>query len=532
MSRSLWILALIGLGGCASSEPAIKDVAEVDLAKTVLVPEEPKPPPPEPLETRPLAAPAPLHTVLLPAPEKPIVSFRLAFRTGSIDDPRGKEGLTNLTAQLMAEGGTRQLSAAELLAALYPMAAELSASTDKELTVFSGRVHQDRLDRFFQIFGDVLLEPRLEEKEFERLRTDAVNRVRNWLRSEDDEELGKVALDALLYPSHPYRHFTGGTVQGLSAITLEDVKAQWKRVFTQDRLIIGLGGAVDQGLAQRVRERLSALPEKGAPRVELPWAPGGRQRALVLKKESISTAISMGYSLPIRRGHPDFYALALAVSYLGEHRQFHGVLFQELREKRGLNYGNYAYAEHFGQEGWSSLPRVNLPRAQQEFSIWIRPVEPQHALFAARGAVYFLEKLLASPPPQERFETARGFLLGLTRLWEQTDQRRLGYAIDEVLYGTEGFLEGMRQALAKLTPEQVQQAARRHLSPEKLNFVFVGRDSEQIARLLASSEPTPIRYPSPKPQEVTEVDQEIAAHPLPVHPALIEVREAREFMER
>ncbi|MBI3185727.1 MAG: insulinase family protein [Myxococcales bacterium] len=523
------------LAGCATPEPVIKDAVEVDLVKAITPTpptSEPSPPPsPVPFTSKPIQRPPPMHTIALPVEGKPIVSFRLVFQAGSIDDPQGKEGLTSLTAQLMAEGGTKELSAPQLLEALYPMAAELSASTDKELTVFEGRVHRDRLERFLDIFGDVMLEPRFDQAELDRLRTDALNAVKSGLRGENDENLGKVALDALLYPDHPYRHFPGGTVKGLSAITLEDVKAHWKAVFTQDRLVIGLAGAVDDSLVKQVKERLCSLPERSADRPELPPAPGVRSRALVVEKDSLSTAISMGFSYPLRRDHPDFYPVALAVSYLGEHRQFHGVLFQELREKRGLNYGDYAYAEHFHQEGYSSRPRVNVGRTQQDFSIWIRPVEPQNALFAARGAVFFLDELLSRPPPKERFETARGFLLGLTRLWEQTDQRRLGYAIDDALYGTPPFLERMRVALEAMTPEQMHEAARRHLAPSKLNLVFVAKGANSLAESLAKAETAPIRYPSPKPPEVLELDGRIASHPLPVHSSLVKVQDAQAFME-
>ncbi|MFZ5472096.1 MAG: M16 family metallopeptidase [Myxococcota bacterium] len=488
-------------------------------------------PKPVPVPYRPLNRPPPMTTVLLPVKNKPIVSFRLVFHAGSVDDPKGKEGLTALTAQLMAEGGTKKLSSAQLLDALYPMAAELDASTDKEVTVFVGRVHSDRLQRFFDIFSDVLLEPRFDLKELERLRTDAINTVKNRLRAEDDEELGKIALDALLYPDHPYRHFPGGTVQGLQAITLEDVKAHAARVFTQDRLVIGLAGAVDSALEAKVKKRLAKLPATGAPRVELPPAPGVQGHTLILKKNTLSTAVSMGYTYPLRRGDPDFYAVAFALSYLGEHRQFHGVLFQELREKRGLNYGDYAYAEHFHQEGWGTQPSFNVARAEQDFSIWLRPVEPPNAIFATRGALHYLTELTKNPPPLEQMETARGFLIGYTRLWEQTDQRRLGLAIDELFYGTPGFLEGYRQALATMTPHALQQAAARHLTPSKLNFVYVTQDAEDLEARLASKKPSPIRYPTSKPAEVTKKDKTLEREPLPMHPQLIRIQDAQVFME-
>jgi len=529
LSRSLVLCAALGLAGCATtSQPA----------PTPPPPAEPQaqapaqPQAPDSVPAVPLKRPEPMRVVVQANPVSPIVSFRLVFHTGSVDDPKGKEGLTALTANLLAEGGTQSLTSAQLLEALFPMAAELDASTDKEFTVFFGRVHKDHLPRFLDIFTDVLLKPRLSPQEFERLRARALSGVRNTLRSENDELLGKVALDALLFQGHPYAHFVGGTEKGLESLTLEDVKAHAARVFTQDRLVIGLAGPVDEALQKTVVSRLSALPATGAPRVELPPVPTTGGRALVVQKPTLSTAVSLGYATPLRRGDPDFFPVAFALSYLGEHRQSSGVLFTELREKRGLNYGDYAYAEHFIEQPGTTYNRTNVARTQQDITLWIRPVVPTNGMFATRGTVYFLDRLVKQGIPQDKFELSRGFLLGYTRLWEQTDQRRLGYAIDSLFYGTPDFLEQYRAALAKMTPESVQAALRRQLRPEALNFAFVTQDAEGLAKLLKEQPPSPISYASPKAAELLQEDQAIIAQPLPVRPDAVQVVPAQSFMEK
>ena len=527
-SVSLVVAAALSLAGCASTPKPTPEAAPPATPPATTTATKP-----DGVQAVPLKQPKPMELVVQARQDTPIVSLRLVFHTGSIDDPKGKEGLTALTAKLMAEGGTRKLTSAQLLEALYPMAAELKVFTDKELTTLSGRVHRDFLPRFLELFTDTLLEPRFDAGEFERLRANALNAVRNGLRSEDDETLGKVGLDALLYEGHPYAHFTGGTVQGLQSLTLDDVKAHARRVFTQDRLVIGLAGPVDAGLQQAVTTRLGALPAKGAPRVELPPVPSAAGRTLILQKPTLSTAVSMGFVTPLRRGDPDFFPVALALSNLGEHRQFVGVLFNELREQRGLNYGDYAYAEHFIEDrGNGTFNRTNLVRTQQDVSVWLRPVVPANGVFATRGAVYFLDRMSKEPLTQERFDMVRGFLQGYTRLWEQSDQRRLGYAIDSLFYGTPDFLESYRKAMATMTPESVNAAVRRQLQPEKLAFVFVTEDAAGLAQTLKSGAPSPITYASPKPPELLKQDEAIIQQPLPVRPDAIQVVPASGFMER
>ncbi|MGQ0506565.1 MAG: insulinase family protein [Myxococcaceae bacterium] len=536
MKRSLWFAFALTSLACATTPAAKPEPSDTPEAVEAAPPAKPVDPrkaaPTEAIPNRPFNTPPPLHTVVMRSNVQPVVSFRFVFRSGSIDDPAGKEGLTNLTATVMSEGGTRELSSSQIIEALFPMSAELSMSTSKEFTVLEGRVHKDFLDAYLKILTDVLLEPRFDGKEFTRLRSDALDRVKNGVRSENDELLGKLALDSILYEGHPAAHFTGGTVQGLKSITLEDLKAQAKTVFTQDRLVVGLAGPVDAAIEKKVKERLSALPKTGAARATLPPVPGIHGHAVLVQKNVLSTAISMGFAYPVRRGDPDFFALALAASYLGEHRQFNGVLFNELREKRGLNYGDYAYAETFQQEGGSTLGRTNVGRSTSDFTIWIRPVEPANGLFAAKGAVYFLHKLLSQGMPEDRFEVARSFLIGYTRLWEQTDQRRLGYAIDDVFYGTKNYLESYRAALKDMTSKSVLDAVRRHVAPDKLNYAFVAKDSKELALGLINQPPSPISYPSPKDPSVLLEDEKIIEQALAIEPTQIRFIDAATFMEK
>jgi zinc protease len=485
-----------------------------------------------PIAARPLTETPPLAVVKVPTANKAVVSVRLVFRVGSKHDPAGKEGLTALATHLLVEGGTQKLSAAELTDALYPMAAELSADVDKELTVIQGRVHLDKLDRFLELLGDVLLEPRLDAKEFDRLKSEQKNALTKQLRNENDEELGKVVLDSLLYEGHPYRHPALGTEEGLAAITLTDVKKHLKDSFTQARLIVGVAGPVDDALVERVKTkaRLTSLPATGPAPAADPSASGVRGQTVIVRRNTDSTAGSFGFSVGFNRADPDFVAVMLGVSYLGEHRQEHGLLFQELRDKRGLNYGTYAYAEHYRQDGWDSIPKPNVRRAVEDFSLWLRPVEAKNGVFATRAALWGLKKVLDEPLPAEQLETAKGFLVGATRVWTLTDQRRLGWAIDDLLRGTQDFPARVRQEVPNLTAEQVQAALKKALDPARLNFVFVTRDADGLAQALTTGAKSPITYASLKPEAVLKDDAVIEAFPLPMKSASTHVIDAFDVM--
>jgi len=145
--------------------------------------------------------------------------------------------------------------------------------------------------------------------------------------------------------------------------------------------------------------------------------------------------------------------------------------------------------------------------------------------------LFFLEQTLRAPLPAERFETAKGFLAGATRIWTLTDQRRLGWAIDELIYGTPGFLDRVRTTIATATAETVQRTLQKHLDPKALNFVFVTKDADALRAGLLSPTPSPITYATPKPPEVLEQDKALERHPLPMVSDRVRVIDASEVMK-
>jgi zinc protease len=102
---------------------------------------------------------------------------------------------------------------------------------------------------------------------------------------------------------------------------------------------------------------------------------------VIVEKPGPSTAISLGYPIDLHRGSREFYALWIANSWLGEHRNSSSHLYKVIREKRGMNYGDYSYIEAFPQGGFRTMPPTGVGRRQQMFEVWIRPV-PYSFIFA------------------------------------------------------------------------------------------------------------------------------------------------------
>jgi zinc protease len=461
------------------------------------------------------AAPDQPSAVVIPS-DSPLVAIRVVFNAGSECDPKGKEGLAALTAAMLAEGGTKTLSYEQVLEKLYPMAAAVSGACRKEVTVFSGEVHRDNLDKYKSLLVEAITSPRFDPADFERLRNDALDYLSKSLRGGNDEELGKWTLQLSLYPDHPYGHVDLGTIDGLKSITLDDVKAFHKAHYAQDLMTIGVAGGFPKGFLDSLEADLSTLPKSGTPVPELPKpaSPTGLDITIV-EKPADSTAISLGFPIDVTRADDDFYALAVANSYLGEHRTFNGKLMQDLRGKRGLNYGDYSYIEDFIQDGGSTFPVPNNPRRQQAFSIWIRPVPSDKAVFALRGALWEVDRLIEHGISDEDFEATRAYLLNYSKLWVQSASRRLGYAMDGAFYGKRDIVTELGRRLPKLTADQVNSAVRKHLKPSGFRVAMVAGDAKALADLLQSGKPTPLTYDTQgTPEEILAEDKTIAAFPL------------------
>jgi zinc protease len=462
------------------------------------------------------------RTVLLPSANNPLVAIRLHFDVGSADDPPGKEGLAALTAAMLGEGGTKEHTYSEVLDALYPMAARIGYHGDVDTVVFEGTVHRDNLAAFADLLAAQILEPRFSSDDFARNKQDIVDYLTKTLRGNDDENLGKNAFQSLLFKRHPYRHTRFGTVAGLGAITVDDVKRFYAEHYTRDRLIVGVAGGYPEDFARTFVSRFDALPAHGRPRATLPRAPGPKAtELLIVEKDARANAISFGHTLKITRADDDFYPLTVARSYLGEHRTFNGVLMINMRQKRGLNYGDYAYVENFVQDGWTTFPRPNVTRRQQHFEVWIRPVAPANTGFALREALYETDKLIREGIPAGGFEATRTFLLNYSNLWAQDVSRRLGFAIDAEVYGKDLIAE-LQARLPKMKKADVDRAIRKHLSVKKLAIAIVSDKAEELRQALTSGKPTPIVYDTPEtPPEVLKEDKVIERFPLPIAPSRV-----------
>ena len=466
----------------------------------------------------------------------PNVMMKLLFTTGSANDPKGKEGLAMLAASMITDAGSRDMRIDEINKALYPIAGAFFNQVDKEMTTITGVVHKDNLDRFLGIVLPQLLTPGFRDEDFQRLKDQQLNALKQDLRNNNEEELGKEELQNVIFKGTAYGHTPLGTVEGIQSITLDDVKKFVDENYNASNVVIGLSGDYPSTLVQRLTTDLGALGggSEETTYAQMPaikgMSPSGLQ-VEIIKKETRATAISMGHPIPVVRNMPEFAALNLARVWLGEHRASSGRLYDRIREQRGLNYGDYAYIEFFNRPGGQFFPSPNIARRSQLFELWIRPVVPENAQMATRIALYETQKMIDNGLSQEDFNNTRDYLMKNVFLLTSNQNQRLGYAMDSWWYGMGDYVDTMRAAYAKLTRDDVNKAIKKYLSAKNLQVVIITKDAEGLRDLLLKDEPSSIKYDAPKPQLAAE-DKTIGSYKLNLKPENVKIVDVDEVFKK
>ncbi|MDP2560445.1 pitrilysin family protein [Psychrobium sp. 1_MG-2023] len=457
--------------------------------------------------------------------DSPLVDVNVLFYTGAAADPVGKKGTAALMASMLTQGGSATKSYQEIKKGLYPLAGSFRAQLDKEMISFSGRVHKDNAAAWYALVSEQLLNPGWREDDFKRLKKELIDSIKSGLKASNDEELGKEVLYSELYQGHSYESYNYGDLSDLESITLADLKAFYKSQLTQAKLNLGITGAIPAAVKADLLADLSTLPKGSDSRLAIDKAPKlDGHHVTIVEKPAQSTAVSFGFPIETLRSDKDWAALWLVRSYFGEHRSSNSYLYQEIRQKRGMNYGDYAYIEYFPRGMFQTKPDANLGRSSQIFQVWLRPLRSNNdAHFATRAALFELDKLIANGMTEKDFAATRNFLTNYAPQLVSSQDKQLGYALDSKFYNTDEFVGYVRKQLANLTLADVNRVIKENLQTEDIHYVFISGDAKDMKHRLVNETRSTLKYNSDKPADLLSDDKIIQDYKLAIPAKNVEV---------
>jgi zinc protease len=387
----------------------------------------------------------------------PIVSFALSLRSGSAEDPPGKEGLSRLTARMLRRG-CKGLEARAIEDALDSLGGEMAVDTNVSSVGVHAQVIGRNLDAFVDLIARIVSTPTFPADELERLKRETIAEI---IEARDsDRSLATKAFHRTLFKGHAYGRSVGGTTATVASLTLDDVHAAYARQFVRGNVVVGFAGDVTPELAAKLAERLVAGLPAGA---AVPWrepeptGSEGRRLVFVDKPDRTQTQILIG-ELGTSAHDADHIALSVANAVFGG--TFTSRLMRAVRSERGWSYGASA--------------RLGLDRKRHAFSMWTFPAAADAAPCIALE-LELLEAFVADGITQAELDFITQYLVRSHAFEIDTAAKRLNQALDiELLALPADFYSGQIARTQAVTLESANAAVRARLHPKNLLVTVVG----------------------------------------------------------
>ncbi|WFU06827.1 pitrilysin family protein (plasmid) [Rhizobium sp. CB3171] len=379
----------------------------------------------------------------------PIVTIRFAFReSGSTQDPPGKEGLVNLMTGLFDEGAG-DLDSNTFQERLDDAGAKMRFSASRDTIYGSMRALADRKDSAFDLLRLAIEEPRFDQSPVDRIRAQIISGI--LAESKDPQKAAQVAWAKAIYGDHPYSNPEEGTEQSLTAITISDLKAFHKRLFTRGNLVIAVAGAIDADALKRDLDQIFG---------ELPAEP--HLTPVIETAPKLGQEIRIAFGLPqvqlrlaypgISREDPQFFAAYLMNQTLGG-GAFTSRLWNEMREKRGFAYGI------------GSTLVTDAHSATLAIYTRVRPDRAAETLSLIQAEV---SQMVKDGVSERELETAKKNTIGSFAISNLNSSRAIAGTLVEIQLEDLGidYIERREQLIQAVTIDDVRSAARRLLSAD------------------------------------------------------------------
>ncbi|MFW6192199.1 MAG: insulinase family protein [Gemmatimonadota bacterium] len=450
--------------------------------------------PPSPMEARDVELPElgrdtldnGLELVVIENREQPVVSVRLYVPGGSAADPEGRTGVASLTSRVL-DKGTGERTAEEIASTVEGVGASLNTGASDDYAFVATSALTRHLPTVLEVFSDVVTNATFPDSEVENER----RRMQSDLQQELSQPSALAArhFERIVYGDHPYGD--APTPDGVAALERQDLADFHDERYVPEGSLLIFAGDVDlESARETAREWFGDWRGERPPEADRPEPPSrdSAQIHLVHRPGSEQSVIRLGH-LAVEPGHEDAYALEVANRVLGGGANAR--LFLILREEKGWTYGAYSQLSENRDAGvFAAQAEVRNPVTDSSLSELLRQVR----------------RLRDEPVPEEELDEAKAYLTGNFPLQLETPQQVASQVADVLLRGLEAdYLETYRSRISEIGADAVQDAARRHLHPDRAAIVVVG-DATQVHEDLSGIGPVAVHDTEGEPLEMAELE--------------------------
>jgi zinc protease len=397
----------------------------------------------------------------------PKVEGVMLVRTGARLEPKEKVGLASVLGQVLRTGGSTHRTGEEVDRLLE----NAGASVETQIGVSSASAAifalKEHLPLVLEVLAELVRDPALPEDKIELAKVQERTSIAR--RNDDVSEIAGREFGKLLYGADsPYASVP--EYAGIESITREDLVRFHRDNFHPNRIRLGLWGDFDSSEVRALVERHFgswAKADAGSAAVPPVAAKSGRVIAFVEKDDVNQTQIRIGH-LGGRIDDPDYFALSVMTEILGG--GFSSRLFQTIRTQRGLAY--HASAR------WGAA--YDYPGTFVAAS----STKSESTVETIRGILEEIERMRNEPVTEEELRIAKDGILNSFVFNFDGKGEIVGRLMTYDYYGyPRDFLSTYQKSVERVTVEEVQRAASKHLHPESLVVLAVGRDDDFDAPL-------------------------------------------------
>ena len=368
------------------------------------------------------------------------VAVGVLVRTGAVNESPEENGYSHFVEHMVFKG-TREKDAAALADEMDRLGGATNAFTSKESTCFYTKVMDEHLERGIALLADLVLHPDFPAEDLEREKGVVIEEIA--MCEDSPEDLVHEVLCDAQYAEHPLGQPILGTEDIIRGITREKLFAFMARHYTPKNAVVSVAGNYDwEQVVALLKEYFGGWTGDA---VTPPLAPAPElSNHLVRQKDTEQVQICVGY--PAFKGDsPESYPQLILTTLFGG--SMSSRLFQEIREKHGLAYSVYSYANVYSGVGGMELYAGTSPEtAQQVTDLMAQEVR----------------RLVRDGGTPDEFEKARescriSFVMGQ----ESSASRMRGNGNVLLLYDRTRSYEEIMDKLAAVTLEQVNDVAQR-----------------------------------------------------------------------
>lgn len=394
--------------------------------------------------------------------ELPLIRVSATIRTGSLQDPAGKEGLASMTGALIREGGSENYPADKLNVLLEDKAAFMSTFIGQGSGSASMNILKEDFDELLPVFVDLVSNPLFPEDKIELSKTQRKSGISR--RNDDQGSIANREFSKLIYGENSplTRQIEYAT---LDAISREDIVAFHKEAFVGNNMTFGVIGDFDtKEMKKKLEKAFGSLPAGTENNLIYPEINYSFPSTVnFINKSDVNQSYVLVGHIGGLRENPDYAKIQMMNQILGG--GFAGRLFQTVRTDLGLAY---AVGGGYGSN-------INYPGT---FSLFVMTKSSTTAQ-AIDALIAEVEKMQTNPVTKKELEDARDRFLNSLVFRYDSKQKILNERISNEYNGlSKDAFDKYVEDLKKVTVSDIQQVAKEYLNPDKVQILVVGNAEE------------------------------------------------------